>query len=48
MLVFARRTDDATARLLRELNAAVQAHRKEKLFAWMVFLAPADTAANPT
>jgi hypothetical protein len=46
VVVFARRTDAPTARLLRDLNEAVRANRKEKLFAWMVFLGEGDTAAQ--
>jgi hypothetical protein len=46
VLVFARRPDDATGRLLRDLAEAIQEHQKEKLFAWMVFLAEPDTAAQ--
>lgn len=38
VLVFARRPDAATARLLRELREAVREHENEKLFGWLVFL----------
>jgi hypothetical protein len=43
VLVFARRTDEATARLLQGLRDAVRERRQEKLFAWMVFLGAPDT-----
>lgn len=46
VLVFARRSDEATARLLRGLRDAVQAQRQQKLFAWMVFLGKEDTGAE--
>ena len=46
VLVFARRTDEPTGRLLRGLRDAVRERRSEKLFAWMVFLGAADTASE--
>lgn len=46
VLVFARRTDEATARLLRELRNAVRDGRKDRLFAWMVFLGGEDTPSE--
>jgi hypothetical protein len=46
LLVFARKLDDPTARLLREVRDAVQARRKEKLFGWMVFLGPEGDRAE--
>ncbi len=46
ILVFARRTDEATARLLRDVRDAVRTHEQEKLFAWFVFLGPKDTASQ--
>lgn len=39
VLVFARATDEPTARLMRGLRDAVRKHEKLKLFGWMVFLA---------
>ncbi|HTE17850.1 MAG TPA: hypothetical protein VK689_05655 [Armatimonadota bacterium] len=46
VLVFARRMDDGSARLLRELRDAVRDHRKEKLFAWVVFLGGENTPSE--
>jgi hypothetical protein len=48
VLVFARETDPATARLLRELRRATQSFAAQKLFGWFVFLAADDTAAETT
>jgi hypothetical protein len=38
VLVFARKMDSPTARLLRDLRDAVRAHAGAKLFGWVVFL----------
>lgn len=46
VLVFARKADAPTARLLRGLKEAVQTHKDRKLFAWMVFLGAANTASQ--
>jgi hypothetical protein len=46
VLVFARRPDAATARLLRDLREAIQEYKQEKLFGWMVFLGNPDTASE--
>jgi len=46
VLVFARRTDDTTGRLMRSLRDAVREHREQKLFAWFVFLGPQDSAGQ--
>jgi len=46
VLVFVRHPDDSTARLLREMRDAVRENEKAKLFGWMVFLGPADTASE--
>jgi hypothetical protein len=46
VLVFARRTDENTARLMRSLRDAVREHQAKKLFAWFVFLGPEDTVAE--
>jgi len=46
VLVFARRTDENTGRLLRTVRDAVREHQSQKLFAWFVFLAEPSTAAQ--
>jgi hypothetical protein len=46
ILVFARRTDEPTARLLRGVRDAVRSGHAQKLFGWFVFLSPADTASQ--
>lgn len=46
LLVFVRHPDESTARLLREMRDAVRENEKSKLFGWMVFLGPADTASE--
>lgn len=46
VLVFVRHPDESTARLLREMRDAVRENEKSKLFGWMVFLGPADTASE--
>lgn len=46
VLVFARSTDEPTARLMRDLRDAVRTHEKQKLFGWIVFLA-ADPSTEP-
>lgn len=43
VLVFARRMDDPTARLLRDLRDRMREYRGQKLFAWMVFLGNEST-----
>lgn len=46
VLVFARKMDEPTARLMRNLADSVREHAREKLFVWFVFLGPEDTAAE--
>jgi hypothetical protein len=46
VLIFARRMDAPTARLLRAARAAVRAREKEKLFAWFVFLGEGGAATE--
>ncbi|MFN3653257.1 MAG: hypothetical protein ACK47B_27050 [Armatimonadota bacterium] len=46
VLVFARKTDEPTARLMRDLRDAVQKHRAEKLFGWFVFLGSRESASQ--
>ncbi len=46
VLIFARRLDEPTARLLRNLRDAVQEHKSEKLFGWFVFLSAADARSE--
>lgn len=46
VLVFARRTDAATGRLLRDLRDLIRDRQKERFFGWMVFLGPEDTASE--
>jgi hypothetical protein len=46
VLVFARKMDEPTARLMRSLAAATREHTKQKLFVWFVFLGDEDTASE--
>jgi hypothetical protein len=46
VLVFARKTDAATARLMQQLREQVREHAKERLFVWFVFLGEPDTASQ--
>ena len=46
VLIFARRMDAPTARLLRDLRDAVRENASRKLFGWMVFLADADSGED--
>jgi hypothetical protein len=46
VLVFARRTDEATGKLIRDLRDSVRKYQDQKLFAWMVFLGATDTASE--
>src|SRR5947208_15186464 len=46
VLVFARHTTPATGRLMRHLEAATRAHRKEKLCGWVCFLGDSGVGAE--
>lgn len=46
VLVFARRMDEPTGRLMRSLADAVREHSQKKLFVWFVFLGQEDTASE--
>ena len=46
VLVFARRTDSATGRLLRDLRDLIRDRQKDRFFGWMVFLGAGDTASE--
>lgn len=46
VLVFARKMDEPTARLMRNLREQVRTHAREKLFVWFVFLGEKDTASQ--
>jgi hypothetical protein len=46
ILIFARKQDAPTARLLRDLRDALREHSDKKLFGWLVFLANPDPSAD--
>lgn len=46
VLVFARRRDPTTARLLQRVQQAVREHRQEKLFGWFCFLGQGGAASE--
>ncbi len=46
VLVFARKLDAPTGRVMRDLRDLVQARRKDKFFGWFVFLSDHNTSAQ--
>jgi hypothetical protein len=46
VLIFARKQDPPTARLLRDLRDAIREHSDKKLFGWLVFLASPDPSTD--